>query len=147
MRRAIVPFLVIAMLLGSGLRPMSTRAEGEVVDDTPTSMVPSGVTSYTLAAPKIFWYTGVPPCPPSGPSSIAQAPSAFTETINRIATYGSPVRTLYSEQQNCSQDQVLSNMASDGSFLYWLGPKGLMKLSTDANPGHCLFFTSYPADQ
>jgi hypothetical protein len=135
MRRAIIPFLVIAMLLGSGLRPVPTRAEGEVVEDTPTIMVSSGVTSYTLAAPKIFWYTGVPICPPAGPDSVAQAPSAYTETINRIATYGSPVRTLYSEQQNCSQDQVLSNMVSDGSFLYWLGPTGLMKLSTDANPG------------
>jgi hypothetical protein len=135
MRRAIVPFLVLAILLGSGLRPMPTRAEGEVVNDVPTAMVSSGVTSYTLAAPKIFWYTGVPLCPPSGPNPIANAPLAYTETIKRIATYGSPVRNLYSEQQNCDQGQVKSNIVSDGSFLYWLGPTGLMKLSTDANPG------------
>ncbi len=67
----------------------------------------------------------------SGPPGAA----AFTETIKRIASYGSPVRTLYSEQKNCNQSAVVSNIVSDGSFLYWLGPTGLMKLSTDANPG------------
>jgi hypothetical protein len=135
MCKAMVLFLVLVLLMGSGLSPTPTRAEGEVVNDTPTVMVPSGVTSYTLEAPKIFWYTGVPPCPPSGVNPGPQAPSAYTETIMRIASYGSPVRTLYSEQKNCNQSAVQSNIVSDGSFLYWLGPTGLMKLSTDANPG------------
>jgi hypothetical protein len=135
MRKAVVLFLVLAMLMGSGLSPTPTRAEGEVVNDTPTALVPSGVTSYTLAAPKVFWYTGVPLCPPARVDPGPQAPSAYTETINRIASYGSTVRTLYSEQKNCNQSAVLSNIVSDGSYLYWLGPTGLMKLSTDANPG------------
>src|SRR5262249_39560817 len=36
---------------------------------------------------------------------------------------------------NCSQGQVLSNMAADNDFLYWLTAGGLVKLSTNANPG------------
>jgi hypothetical protein len=135
MRKAIALFVMVVMLLGNGLSPAPTRAEGEVVNDTPTVMVSSGITSYTLVAPKVFWYTGVPPCPPSEVNPASQAPAAYTETIKRIASYGSPVRTLYSEQKNCNQNAVVSNIVSDGSYLYWLGPTGLMRLSTDANPG------------
>ena len=45
--------------------------------DTPSVLVPSGVTDYLIASPKVFWYTGVPVCPPGNPSqNSAQAPAA-----------------------------------------------------------------------
>ena len=136
-QRIFYVLIVLTLFSGSGwLQPSPARADGTVVNDTPTPIVPSGVTEYTMTSPKIFWYTGVPQCPPAitGNQSSPDQPN-YLETINRIATYGSPVRTLYSVNQNCNQGQILSNIVADNDFLYWLGPIGLMKLSTDANPG------------
>jgi hypothetical protein len=102
-------------------------------NDVPVTLVGSGVTLYTIADPKVFWYTGVPICPPAGPN----APTAYTETIQRIPTYGGLTRTLYSHSTNCSGDDPVSNIISDGSNLYWMSASmgGVVKLSTDANPG------------
>lgn len=135
MRKFLIRIFVVVLLAGMLLpvaspAPAPTRAQVDAPTDTPTALVASGVTKYTLAAPKVFWYTGVPPCPPG------DAPAdPFHETIKRVATYGSPIRTLYDELRNCNQSQIYSNIVSDGSFLYWLSATALMKLSTDANPG------------
>ncbi len=135
--------LVIAIiagitLAGVALAAAPARAQEETPQaptDVPDVLVPSGVTRFTMTSPKVFWYTGVPICPPPQESGAAEPDQTYFETIKRVATYGSPERTLYEEAVNCSGDQVLSNIVSDGDFLYWLGPVGLMKLSTDANPG------------
>ena len=59
----------------------------------------------------------------------------YPETIKRIASYGSTIRTLYSVLRDCGQGEILSNLVADDDFIYWLGPVGLMRLSTDANIG------------
>lgn len=135
---------VLSLLVGLGglLQPAPVvYAEETATLDTPTPLVSSGVTQYTLAAPKVFWYTGVPSCPPtvSAASAAPASPEAttgeYTETIRRIATYGSTIRTLYSEGRGCDQSQIRSNLTADDQFLYWIGPTALMKLSVEANPG------------
>ncbi len=135
MRRIILLILALALVLG-GLLPASqpARAAETAVLDTPIALVDSGVTRYTLAAPKVYWYTGVPPCPP-GAQVNAAGTNATQELISRIATYGGLTRQLYNEARNCNQGQVYSNIVADSDFLYWIGPSGLMKLSTSANPG------------
>lgn len=138
MRVATAFVLVVVLLTSSGWIPATQTAlasEAEV-QETPTPLVSSGVTSYTLAAPKVFWHTGVPQCPPAlqSPGEVPQA-TQYPETIKRIATYGSTVRDLYSELRDCSQGQIASNIAADDDYIYWLTSTGLMKLSTDANPG------------
>jgi len=136
MRRTMMFLLVLALLLGGGLLPatQTVQASDTAVLDTPIGLVNSGVTSFALAAPKVFWYTGVPQCPP-GQVAAANQNGQYTELIQRIATYGSQQRTLYSESRNCNQGQVSSNIVADNDFLYWLAGTGLVKLSTNANPG------------
>ncbi len=110
-------------------------------DDVPTALVGSGVTSYTLSAPKVFWHTGVPICPPASAGDASGASTAspaapevqYAETIMRIAALGSPTRTLYSQLQNCSTGQILSGLAADLNYVYFFNPTGLMRLSTLAN--------------
>ena len=135
-RLTVIVILAGLLLPGATSAPTPARAEADAPTDTPYVLVASGVTKYTLAAPKVFWYTGVPPCPPGlNQSGVDQPSDPFHETIKRVATYGSPIRTLYDELRNCNQSQIYSNIVSDGSFLYWLSATALMKLSTDANPG------------
>ncbi len=111
--------------------PTPVQAETAEVNETPTALVPSGAWAYTLAAPKIFWHTGVPSCIPESPAPLEQ----YYETIKRVATYGSETRTLYSVLENCDEGKILSNIAADNDFIYWFGPTGLMRLSTSANVG------------
>lgn len=146
-RRIFILLITLASLMAASLGGSHppARAQDEAPpaptqsyapQDIPDELVPSGATQYTMKAPKVFWYTGVPICPPPLASGETENPwQEYHETIQRVATYGSPPRTLYDELVTCSGDQVLSNIVSDGDFLYWLGPIGLMKLSTDANPG------------
>ena len=137
MRKLFIRAMIVILLAGFVLPSLQpTRAEEQAPDDTPFALVASGVTAYTLASPKVFWYTNVPQCPPGlSPVEGDQTLPEYHETIKRVATYGSPVRTLYDELQECNGSQIYSNIVSDGSFLYWLSLTGLMKLSTDANPG------------
>src|SRR5438874_524981 len=105
MRRTTVLLLVWVLLMGGGLLPVAqpVMASDTAVLDTPTALVNSGVTSYTLTAPKVFWYTGVPQCPPRdvAAANANQAAAQYTESISRIATYGSPVRAIYAEPRDC----------------------------------------------
>lgn len=133
--------LLLSLLISmSGLllpAPAEVYAEEAATLDTPTPLVSNGTTRYVVAAPKVFWYTGVPACPPTVAAAAAPTGGSadYTELIRRIATYGSPVRTLYSEGRDCNQSQIGSNLAADAQFLYWIGPNALMKLSVEANPG------------
>ena len=137
MHRVILFVTIFAVVMSGGLVPQTgpVKAEEASTTDTPTALVTGGVNKYTLAAPKVFWYTGVPPCPPTLTSDQDDSALQYTETIKRVATYGSPERTLYSELRDCGQSQVLSNIVADDDHIYWLGPVGLMRLATDSNPG------------
>lgn len=139
MRRLLLWVLIMTVLVANFSFPSQTvNAQVDAPsapDETPTAMVSSGVTSYTLAAPKIFWHTGVPICPPTAPEAVESPLVTYPETIKRVARYGSQNRTLYEQQQNCSTGQILSNLAADQDFIYFFNPTGLMKLSTLANPG------------
>jgi hypothetical protein len=131
-------FLALALLSGNMAVAPAPATAADVTpapitpQDTPIGLVGSDVSSYALAAPKIFWHTGVPPCPPA---LTAQPAAAYTESIKRIATYGSIVRQIYAEGRDCNQGQVRSNLAADASYIYFLTATGLYRLSTDANPG------------
>ncbi len=135
--------LIIALLCSSFLvspAAQPVQASATAVQDTPTPLVGSGVTSYALTAPKVFWYTGVPQCPPKAAAASADTPATttapdFVESIHRIATYGSMTRQLYAENRLCNNGQIRSNLTADADFLYWLQSDGLYKLSTNANPG------------
>ncbi len=104
--------------------------------DTPDTLVPTGVSNYDLAEPKLFWYTWSG-CvtPPSRASILAD----YEEKVSRIATYGSLTRTLYAEEvvyPDC-EDDFLSNIIADDAYVYWMsdGNNGLVRLSTSANVG------------
>lgn len=144
-RHMVLSILTLLMALGGLLLPAQpvAYAEEAATLDTPTPHVFNGATRYALAAPKVFWYTGVEQCPPglaataanTAAATVASTSAVSTELIRRIATYGSTVRTLYSEVRDCDEGQIYSNLAADANFLYWLGPNALMKLSVEANPG------------
>jgi hypothetical protein len=105
------------------------------VNDVPDPFIPSGVTRYTIADPKVFWYSGVPICPPPGASAAPD--QTYYEKIARIATYGGLTRNLLYQARLCGQGDVNSNIIADGSYVYWMsiGLGGVARLSTNANPG------------
>src|SRR5262245_22697466 len=121
MRRAMILLLALALLSGNMAVAPAPAAAADMApapitpQDTPVALVGGGVTSYTLAAPKVFWHTGVPLCPPA----LTAQPAAFpyTEAIGRIATYGGTTRQLYAEGRNCGQSQISSNIVADASYV------------------------------
>ncbi len=132
--RIFLLFVLAAAIFGAPA-PQPAQASAEAVNETPYSMVPSGVYSYALAAPKVFWNNLVPGCGPALPNPIDSPTAAYTETVSRKAVTGSTVRNLFAAGHNCAEGQILSPLAADASFVYWLEAGGLKKLSTDANPG------------
>jgi hypothetical protein len=135
MRRTMLLLVLLALPFFSAAPAVpSAFAGGITTQDVPTALVPSGVDGFTLAAPKLFWYNGVDQCPP-GLRAEGIAPASLTQKISRISAHGGPTRTLYSQAELCNQGKILSNMAADTDYLYWLAPTGLVRLSTNANPG------------
>ena len=136
MKKVIYSLIITAILCSLILVPgeQRVRAEPEAPTEVPTTLVGSGVWNYALAAPKLFWYTGVPACPPGAPEPD-NPEVTYPETIRRIATYGSSVRKMYEEYRNCGQGQIPSSIAADENYVYWLSYTGLYKLSTNANVG------------
>ncbi|MFN8446591.1 MAG: hypothetical protein U0175_37715 [Caldilineaceae bacterium] len=150
--RAISSLLVtMSIVLSSLYAPFSQPlyAADQQTNDTPTTLIATDVYSYDLAAPKVFWHTGVPICPPglaaadnnaansaqAQPAAPDQANGDYNELISRIATYGGMTRQLYSKSLNCGEQEVNSNIVASSDFIYWLTNGGLMMLSTDANVG------------
>jgi Viral BACON domain len=142
-------WLTIVLVLVSALGVLHTArpasATPQLQSTAPDTLVSDGALSYALATPKVFWYSAFN-CPaPSlaGRSAIASSSAAGTglnmTQINRIATYGSPSRSLFSSPLNppplCNPYRVSSNLVADDQFVYWAGPSGLMRLATDANIG------------
>ena len=114
------------------------------VEDTPDVLVGSGVSDYTLAAPKVFWHTHTcdprPPALASAPASAASADIAPDfESLSRVAVQGSGTRTLYSASATGYCGTLAhtsgSNLIADNDYLYWTTDQGLVRLSTSANPG------------
>lgn len=112
------------------------------IQEAPTTMVSGGVARFTLAGPKLFWQVD-PYCPPPQPhltDGLAPSAAADPVTISRIATYGGEARTLFSRNDPrapgvCNQYKLRSNIVADDSYVYWLDSSGLLRLSTNANPG------------
>lgn len=112
------------------------------IQDTPTGLVGSGVTGYTLAAPKLFWNSR--DCTPfiglaAGDASKPSASLVDSESLFRIATYGGSIRKLYGASADgyCGAlaQAISSNLAADANYIYWLNNQGMVRLSTSANPG------------
>jgi hypothetical protein len=106
-----------------------------MTQDTPVTLVPSGVTSYALVSAqyKLYWHTARPGCPPtSGQPEAAMGVDA--ERISRIPKDGGLARVLY-EVAGCGLSQVTSNIVADDNYLYWTTGSALVRLSVNANPG------------
>lgn len=112
---------------GAPVQPAAVQAALE----TPDTLVASGVTSFDLHSPKLFWA--------SNPACNA-ATAGDPVTIQRVRTTGSPARTLFSRNDPrdpsvCNPYAVLSNVVADDQYVYWLDAAGLQRLSAAANPG------------
>ncbi len=115
--------------------PANNRAEAiTLVVEPPQNLVSDGVVSYAVAEPKIFYHT-LPICAAAADGAAGPDREGF-ETIGRVATYGSPVRSLRRETRACAgTGEILSNLVADELYVYWVGAAGLMRLSVNANPG------------
>jgi hypothetical protein len=142
MRRLVVFFVMLSIVFCPLVQPTVVAQTERGIplspktpsspNDTPVTLVNSGVGNYTLVGPKLFWHTGVPGCPPT---SMSSAQEIYPETIKRIASYGSDVRTVYLKQVNCGAGEIKSNIVADTSYIYWLTTVGMYRISTDANAG------------
>ncbi|HSD84119.1 MAG TPA: hypothetical protein VLG46_09685, partial [Anaerolineae bacterium] len=84
--------------------------------DVPDTLVPSGVSDYTIASPKLFWHTAPAPCPPHGPAAPTDD---FVDLVSRVAIQGSLPRQLYNQQLVC--DGLVgritsSNLVADDNY-------------------------------
>jgi hypothetical protein len=105
----------------------------------PDAIYLGDLSRYTLAYPALYTYTGTPPCPPNAAEGAPDpaAPTAASESLARTPAYGGPERVLWSRPPLCNHSDVLSNIETDGQYLYWISATqgGLVRLSKDANPG------------
>jgi hypothetical protein len=132
-----VSLIILSSLLLSLIpTALPTPAEAQItIQDTPTNLVASGVASYTLAEPKIFWHTAVDPCPPHLVTGDPAPAANQSEMIRRIASTGGEIRTLYSQERPCNGNLIYSSITADADHIYFLGGDGLLRLSTSANVG------------
>jgi hypothetical protein len=122
-----LPALCLAILLG----PASLWA-------APVALVPQGAHDYCIDAPKVFWHTAAycTPTPDHGPNIGAEDP----ELLSRVPTYGGMSRLLFERndprpQNACNPYRFHSEIVAGGDHVYWVDSSGLVRLSTDANPG------------
>jgi hypothetical protein len=143
MHRAMTFLLALALLTTSvaaqarltGTVSATGPTGGITIQDVPTPLVSSDVAGFTLAAPKLFWYNGVPACPPRLAVAGVAPAAAYTQSISRIPAHGGLRRDLYQQGEDCDGGKITSNIVADANYLYWLAPTGLVRLSTSANPG------------
>src|SRR3974377_1028666 len=117
-------------------RALSAQPPGvpNAPQDVPDTLVASGVSTYTIAQPKLFWHTGPAPCPPHGPTTPSDN---FIDQISRVAVQGSLTRQLYFQQLVCDglAGQILSNVVADANYVCFTKSDGLYQLSVNANVG------------
>jgi hypothetical protein len=113
-------------------------------NDIPDALVASGVTTYAVAAPKVFWQrrdcTVRPPALAANTNEAgAGAQLTDLEQINRVAVQGSPPRAVYaiSADGYCGAlaNRAKSNIAADAENIFWITDQGLLRLSVNANAG------------
>jgi hypothetical protein len=138
-RSAVLSLFTLVLFFGALLPTVIPKpVEAQItIQDTPTSFIASGVTSYDIAETKLFWHTGVSICPPSlvAGDDLVQPAALESEMLKRIAVTGGEIRDLYSKERACSQNEIFSDIVADTNYLYWIGLNGLMRLSTSANVG------------
>lgn len=144
--RLLSPILIVALVIAYSLTaayvPASTPSPTDAPHapaDTPDAVVASGVSDYTIAAPKLFWHTGPAVCPPHGPGKAPAAPADnFVDLISRVAIQGSLPRQLYFKQLACDTlagRMTSTNMVADDNYVYFTTADGLYRLSVNANVG------------
>jgi len=124
---------------------------GALRADTPTALVTSGVTDYSLSDPKVFWHTAAdcpldPPKSPVGPAGDDDeamgggGSAADPEVITRVPSYGGMKRKLFEKNPSrpagkCNPYHFYSDIAADASHVYWVDSTGLVRLPVEANVG------------
>lgn len=106
--------------------------------DTPYTLVTSGVRQFTTSSVRVVWHALN--CEDRPPGAKSETPAATAvEKIARIAAQGSETRTLYVQAAvgycNALGEPIKSNLAADGTHVYWNTAQGLRRLSLDANLG------------
>lgn len=125
--------------------PKSVEPSGVETDAVPDTLLPGGVSGFTLAASRLTYLT-LPYCPPIGPNSPAPQrevePNAASDPvlISRIPTYGGAARVLFSKNDPraagvCNPYRPSSNLAADSKYIYWAVGDRLVRLGVNANPG------------
>ncbi len=130
---ALLPAVTLAATaIGAVFQSASVRA------DPPYAIVSSGVTDFSLAEPKLFWHTasGCVETPDHGPPINADRP----EVISRRASTGGNIREIFNHNpsrppRTCNPYEFRSRVLADRDHAYWVEASGLVRLSTDANPG------------
>ncbi|MFL5806963.1 MAG: BACON domain-containing protein [Roseiflexaceae bacterium] len=137
-RGALTRLLLIALISGllapAALRP--PRANAELIQGAPDTLVSTDVRDFTLAGPKVFWLTTTD-CPltqPDKPPVYNEAP----EIITRVAAAGGQTRKLLDRidphgPNSCNPYKIRSNIIADDNYVYFVDPSGLVRLSTNAN--------------
>jgi hypothetical protein len=127
---------ICGVLFGMQAAVLPEPAKAEIsIQDTPTDLLASGVRSYVLAEPKIFWHTAVDVCPPHLVAGDPVPAANQVEQIRRISSLGSEHRTLYAQERPCSGNRILSQLSADADYVYGIGANGLLRLATTANVG------------
>ncbi len=128
------------VLLGSVtvvLSLQSTSAAPAVPLDTPRTMV-FGVTGKTVYKSVVYWYNN-PFCEPVGPANTAVVNGPVTIWRQRTTDSATARRILFSRQDppqaGCNPYRILSNLAVDDDYIYWLDAQGLARIPHTSNPG------------
>lgn len=116
----VTSILLLAFCFSSGNRPLAAMPE----NDTPFTVLYSGVNDYALAPPAVYWHES---------PSVCNATPKNNEAIGVMPLTGGLPRSLYWQNQACGTNAILSNLIVDQNYVYWIGLNGLMRLPRDAN--------------
>lgn len=143
-----IPLFLLCFLLPLLLSVSQSNAEIEtpheilethIPNETPTVMVEEGVSSYTVAYPRLLWHTNSN-CQ-GGPNLTAERQAAAPEDpelISRMFVSGGDIRVLLEKNDprppaECNPYKIHSNLVGDDDYVYWADDTGLVRQSTQAN--------------
>ena len=123
-RRGLRLLAALSAVLLVGLLSFShaPRMAAAPQEETPITVVYSGVTDYSLAPPAVYWHES-PPC---------NGDPGQKERISVLPLAGGLSRSVYAKTQACATSAVLSNVAMDEKYLYWISPTGLVRMPRSA---------------